>query len=164
MPALQFTHACKHAFTHMQLKYFSEASVCSVFVLFPFEGRRWCFSSHVLGSDLRSEACQRFFREGLTISFTKILTDEAVSGWKYEIHVSPLIPLCCCFINHHSFCLCWEASCKWLLSINSWGGGGGNILPLAKMVYKKVLKNWGAWVVFLFPLKFVAFHQGFALI
>ena len=38
--------------------------------------------------DTRSEACQRFFREGLTISFTKILTDEAVSGWKYEIHVS----------------------------------------------------------------------------
>lgn len=40
------------------------------------------------GLDVRSEACQRFFREGLTISFTKILTDEAVSGWKYEIHVS----------------------------------------------------------------------------
>lgn len=38
--------------------------------------------------DTRSEACQRFFREGLTVSFTKILTDEAVSGWKYEIHVS----------------------------------------------------------------------------
>ncbi|KAG9348967.1 hypothetical protein JZ751_029284 [Albula glossodonta] len=28
----------------------------------------------------------RFFRDGLTISFTKILTDEAVSGWKFEIH------------------------------------------------------------------------------
>ncbi|RWS11107.1 putative ubiquitin carboxyl-terminal hydrolase FAF-X-like protein [Dinothrombium tinctorium] len=38
------------------------------------------------GLDTRSEACQRFFREGLTISFTKILTDEAVSGWKFEIH------------------------------------------------------------------------------
>ncbi|KAK3714003.1 hypothetical protein RRG08_009701 [Elysia crispata] len=38
------------------------------------------------GLDTRSEACQRFFREGLTISFTKILTDEAVSGWKHEIH------------------------------------------------------------------------------
>ena len=44
--------------------------------------------SLLLGSDIRSEVCQRFFREGLTISFTKILTDEAVSGWKYEIHVS----------------------------------------------------------------------------
>lgn len=38
------------------------------------------------GRDVQSEPCQRFFREGLTISFTKILTDEAVSGWKFEIH------------------------------------------------------------------------------
>ncbi|XP_052783474.1 probable ubiquitin carboxyl-terminal hydrolase FAF-X isoform X2 [Mya arenaria] len=38
------------------------------------------------GLDTRSEACQRFFREGLTVSFTKIMTDDAVSGWKYEIH------------------------------------------------------------------------------
>ncbi|XP_071949723.1 ubiquitin carboxyl-terminal hydrolase 9X-like isoform X2 [Antedon mediterranea] len=38
--------------------------------------------------DGRSEACQRFFRDGLTISFTKILTDEAVSGWKFEIQRS----------------------------------------------------------------------------
>ncbi|NWX85827.1 USP9X hydrolase, partial [Nothoprocta pentlandii] len=39
-----------------------------------------------IGLDVKSEACQRFFRDGLTISFTKILTDEAVSGWKFEIH------------------------------------------------------------------------------
>lgn len=39
-----------------------------------------------IGSDTESEHCQRFFREGLTISFTKILTDEAVNGWKYNIH------------------------------------------------------------------------------
>ncbi|KAK3094503.1 hypothetical protein FSP39_002606 [Pinctada imbricata] len=38
------------------------------------------------GNDTKSEPCQRFFREGLTTSFTKIMTDEAVSGWKYEIH------------------------------------------------------------------------------
>jgi len=38
--------------------------------------------------DVRCEACQRFFKEGLTTSFIKILTDEAVSGWKMEIHVS----------------------------------------------------------------------------
>jgi len=38
--------------------------------------------------DVRCEACQRFFKEGLTTSFVKILTDEAVSGWKMEIHVS----------------------------------------------------------------------------
>ena len=44
----------------------------------------------ITGVDVHSEECQRFFREGLTISFTKILTDEAVSGWKFEIHVSTL--------------------------------------------------------------------------
>lgn len=38
------------------------------------------------GLDQLSEPCQRFYREGLTISFTKILTDEAVNGWKPEIH------------------------------------------------------------------------------
>lgn len=40
------------------------------------------------GLDTRSEACQRFFNGGLNVSFMKILTDEAVSGWKLEIHVS----------------------------------------------------------------------------
>ena len=38
------------------------------------------------GIDVHSEACQRFFREGLTISFTKILTDDAVNSWKLNIH------------------------------------------------------------------------------
>lgn len=38
--------------------------------------------------DHMCEPCQRFYREGLTTSFTKILTDDAVSGWKMEIHVS----------------------------------------------------------------------------
>ncbi|XP_062941292.1 probable ubiquitin carboxyl-terminal hydrolase FAF-X isoform X3 [Cynocephalus volans] len=38
------------------------------------------------GLDVKSEACQRFFQDGLTISFTKILMDEAMSGWKFEIH------------------------------------------------------------------------------
>ncbi|KAJ8679779.1 hypothetical protein QAD02_015566 [Eretmocerus hayati] len=38
------------------------------------------------GIDVQSEACQRFFREGLTISFTKILTDDAVNSWKMNIH------------------------------------------------------------------------------
>ena len=32
--------------------------------------------------DTDSEECQRFFREGLTISFQKIMTDEAVSSWR----------------------------------------------------------------------------------
>ena len=39
-----------------------------------------------IGLDVHSEACQRFFREGLTISFTKILTDDAVNSWKFNIH------------------------------------------------------------------------------
>lgn len=38
------------------------------------------------GLDTQNELCQRFFRDGLTISFSKILTDEAVSGWKLHIH------------------------------------------------------------------------------
>jgi len=37
------------------------------------------------GLDIKSEHCQRFFREGLTVSFSKILTDDAVSSWKPEI-------------------------------------------------------------------------------
>jgi len=38
------------------------------------------------GLDSKVEPCQRFVRDGLTISFTKILTDDAVSSWKPEIH------------------------------------------------------------------------------
>ncbi|XP_046853983.1 probable ubiquitin carboxyl-terminal hydrolase FAF-X [Xenia sp. Carnegie-2017] len=37
------------------------------------------------GLDTKSEQCQRFFREGLTVSFQKILNDDAVHSWKYEI-------------------------------------------------------------------------------
>ncbi|OQR72358.1 putative ubiquitin carboxyl-terminal hydrolase FAF-X-like [Tropilaelaps mercedesae] len=38
------------------------------------------------GADEENEPCVRFIRDGLTTSFVKILTDEAVSGWKFEIH------------------------------------------------------------------------------
>ncbi|XP_074657837.1 ubiquitin carboxyl-terminal hydrolase 9X-like [Tubulanus polymorphus] len=61
------------------------------------------------GVDIHSEACQRFFKEGLTISFTKILTDEAVSGWKYEIHrcimrnAERLVELCVAKLPHDWF-------------------------------------------------------------
>jgi len=44
--------------------------------------------SFVVGLDTKSEACQRFFRKSLTVSFAKIMKDDAVSGWKYEIHVT----------------------------------------------------------------------------
>jgi hypothetical protein len=36
--------------------------------------------------DTKVEPCQKFMRDGLTISFNKILTDDAVSSWKPEIH------------------------------------------------------------------------------
>lgn len=50
---------------------------------------------YISGLDTKSEDCQRFFRDGLTTSFHKILNDEAVNGWKYEIHVSTPSMLCC---------------------------------------------------------------------
>ncbi|XP_030747882.1 probable ubiquitin carboxyl-terminal hydrolase FAF-X isoform X2 [Sitophilus oryzae] len=59
--------------------------------------------------DTKSEACQRFFREGLTISFTKILTDDAVSSWKSNIHACifqnclKLIELCVAKLLHDWF-------------------------------------------------------------
>ena len=53
------------------------------------------------GIDQQSEACQRFYRDGLTTSFTKILTDEAVTGWKLEIHVS-MTPLSTALTSHLS--------------------------------------------------------------
>ncbi|XP_022249069.1 probable ubiquitin carboxyl-terminal hydrolase FAF-X [Limulus polyphemus] len=61
------------------------------------------------GLDTRSESCQRFFRDGLTVSFTKILTDEAMSGWKFEIHrcimknTERLIELCVTKLNQDWF-------------------------------------------------------------
>ncbi|KAI1278141.1 putative ubiquitin carboxyl-terminal hydrolase FAF-X [Halotydeus destructor] len=45
-----------------------------------------CISLARRGLDDKCDACQRFYREGLTVSFNKVLTDDAVSGWKFEIH------------------------------------------------------------------------------
>ncbi|KAF6034309.1 USP9X [Bugula neritina] len=39
------------------------------------------------GIDNQCEPCQNFYRDGLTLSFTKILTDDAVNGWKYDIQI-----------------------------------------------------------------------------
>lgn len=58
------------------------------------------------GLDVRCEPCQRFIREGLTISFTKILTDEAVNAWKPNIHMfifdncKLLVQLCVTKLGH----------------------------------------------------------------
>lgn len=38
------------------------------------------------GVDHECEPCMRFYRESLYVSFIKILTDEAVNSWKYNIH------------------------------------------------------------------------------
>jgi ubiquitin carboxyl-terminal hydrolase 9/24 len=41
--------------------------------------------------DYDCEFCMKFYREGLTISFMKILTDEAVNSWKLTIHTNILM-------------------------------------------------------------------------
>ena len=46
------------------------------------------------GIDTKSEHCQRFFRDGLMISSIKILTDDAVNTWKYDIYVSCVLFSC----------------------------------------------------------------------
>lgn len=67
---------------------------------------KWFLST---GQDVRSEACQRFFREGLTISFTKILTDDAVNSWKHNIqhcilqNCERLVELCVIKLNQDWF-------------------------------------------------------------
>lgn len=38
------------------------------------------------GIDYECEPCVQFYREAMTTSFAKILTDEAVNSWKYNIH------------------------------------------------------------------------------
>lgn len=66
--------------------------------------------SPIAGVDEECEPCMRFYREGLTISFMKILTDEAVNSWKYNIHFCILnscgkfMQLCALHLkrdNHH---------------------------------------------------------------
>jgi len=50
--------------------------------------------------DTKNELCQRFYRDCIVSSFTKILCDDAVNGWKYDIqsciykNVLMLIRLC----------------------------------------------------------------------
>ena len=40
------------------------------------------------GLDGKSEPCQRFFRDGLTLSFVRVLDDDAVNAWNPDIQVS----------------------------------------------------------------------------
>lgn len=59
--------------------------------------------------DTKSEACQRFFRESLTVSFNKIIQDDAVSSWKPNIHFCiqqnclKLVELCVAKLPHDWF-------------------------------------------------------------
>lgn len=43
-------------------------------------------SYFIAGIDGDCSPCVKFYRDGLSTSFIKILTDEAVSSWKYNIH------------------------------------------------------------------------------
>lgn len=57
------------------------------------DGRQQFYEVHIfilrfIGVDDKSEPCQRFFREGLTTSFTKVMLDDAVINWKEDIQVS----------------------------------------------------------------------------
>ena len=59
----------------------------------------------LVGRDIECEPCQRFFREGLTTSFMRILTDDAVSTWKPDIQVSGYSDLC----THCVSCSLWPS-------------------------------------------------------
>ena len=59
----------------------------------------------LVGRDIECEPCQRFFREGLTTSFMRILTDDAVSTWKPDIQVSGYGDLC----THCVSCSSWPS-------------------------------------------------------
>lgn len=37
------------------------------------------------GLDVNNEGCQKFFRDAMVLSFTRILTDDAVNSWKMNI-------------------------------------------------------------------------------
>lgn len=48
-------------------------------------------TTKIVGVDDKSEPCQRFFREGLTTSFTKVMLDDAVINWKEDIQVNIVV-------------------------------------------------------------------------
>ena len=64
----------------------------------------------LVGRDIECEPCQRFFREGLTTSFMRILTDDAVSTWKPDIQVSGYSDLCTCSVS--SFSILAQLHCQ----------------------------------------------------
>uniref|UniRef100_A0A1X7TIR8 UBP34/UBP24/USP9X/USP9Y-like ARM repeat region domain-containing protein n=1 Tax=Amphimedon queenslandica TaxID=400682 RepID=A0A1X7TIR8_AMPQE len=75
--------------------------------------------------DKEFEECQRFYREGLTTSFIRILTDDAVKTWKLDIQLDIynnsryLVELCVYKIEDDStylldlLAIVFNPSCKW---------------------------------------------------
>ena len=61
------------------------AMCCTYYIMYMYKEHILCI--FISGRDTEVEACQRFFREGLTLSFNRILTDDAVSTWKPDIQV-----------------------------------------------------------------------------
>ena len=50
--------------------------------------QKFYYSILFIGTDDKSEPCQRFFREGLMTSFTKVMLDDAVINWREDVQVS----------------------------------------------------------------------------
>ena len=71
------------------------------------------FLSFRRGVDTQSEPCQRFFRDGLTISFTKIMTDEAVSSWRLGEQIY-LTSIQFCYLGSTYTSAFWRIVSVWL--------------------------------------------------
>ena len=76
----------------------------------------------LVGRDIECEPCQRFFREGLTTSFMRILTDDAVSTWKPDIQVSSCSDLCTCSVS--SFSILAQLHCQLTQQLHGFEGAG----------------------------------------
>ena len=79
--------------------------------------------------DTECELCQRFFRDGLTTSFNRILTDEAVTSWKPDIQV------CVCVACR--MCLFYLEYCMLYIG----GGGGWGSLYVIDLSYMMWCQN-----------------------
>lgn len=77
---------------NQELQVLIEAAIklCKKSKLFWSSSSSFCFMQLISFSELEvnNEACQRFFKDSLLLSFTRVMTDEAVKEWKQEILVS----------------------------------------------------------------------------
>lgn len=77
------------------------------------------------GLDVKSEPCQRFFRDGLSLSFVRVLDDDAVNAWNPDIqsyiltNTKLLVELCAVKVDQDWFPLmellarALNPNCKW---------------------------------------------------